>query len=91
MFDNPKLDVIIINAHVKFGQIHSFIFKILSGNEILTSFKDRYSVTNYRKWKLNNPNKDVLNINASAKFYQNQILRSQDIERIQNSDVIQGP
>ena len=40
MFNNPKLDVIHIKAHVKFGQ-NPFILKILSGNKILMSFKGR--------------------------------------------------
>ena len=35
MLNNPKLDVFNINAYAKFCQIHSFIHKILSGNEIL--------------------------------------------------------
>ena len=39
---------------------------------------------------LNNPKLDVVNINACAKFGQNPIIHTQDIERKQNSDVIQG-
>ena len=45
MFNNPKVDVVNINAYANLGKIHSFILKILSGNEILTSFKGRNSVT----------------------------------------------
>ena len=72
-------------------KIHLFILKILSGNEILMSFKGRYSVTNWRLLTLNNPKLDVVNINEYAKFGQNPFLHSQDIERKQNSDIIQGP
>ena len=38
-----------MNAFIKFGEIRSFIFKILSGKEILTSIKGHNSVTNVRK------------------------------------------
>ena len=46
---------------------------------------------NGRKWTLNNPKLDVVNINAYAKFGQNPFLHTEDIERKQNSDVTQGP
>ena len=92
MFNNPKLDVININAYVKFGQNPSFRLKILSGNNILRSFKSRHSVTNWRKWTLlNNPKPDVVNSNACAKFSQNSFIHTQDIERKQHYDVIHGP
>ena len=63
-------------------KINSFVVKILSGNEILTSFKCNNPVTNRQKWTLNNPKLDVVNINASAKFGQHTFTHSQDIERI---------
>ena len=73
-------------------KIHLFILKILSiGNEIQTSLKGRNSVTNWWKWTLNNPKLDVVNITACAKFGQNPFIRSQDIERKQNSDVNSKP
>ena len=72
-------------------KIHSFIFKILRGNEILASFKGHNSEMNWRKWLLNNPEPDVVNINAYAKFVHNPFLHFQDIEGKQNSDIIQGP
>ena len=72
-------------------KIHLFIFKILSGNEILKSFKGHNSVTNLRKWTLNNPKTDVVSINAYSKFGQNPFLHSQNIEQKGNSDIIQGP
>ena len=39
----PHLDLVNINAYAKFGQIHWFVLKILSGNEILTSIKGHNS------------------------------------------------
>ena len=44
-----------------------------------------------KKWTLNNPKLDVVNINACAKFGQNPFIPAQDIERKRHSDVIQGP
>ena len=58
---------------------------------MLMLFKGRNSVMNRRKWILNNPNLDVVSINDCANFCQNSFIRSQDIERKQNSDVIRGP
>ena len=39
----------------------------------------------------NNPKPDVVKIKASAKFGKNPFIHTQDIERKQNSDIIQGP
>ena len=91
--NNPKLDVVNIDACAKFGQnpfLHTEL-KILSGNEILTSFKGHNSVMNGRNWMLNNPKLDVVNINEYAKFGQNPFLHTQDTEQKRNSDVTQGP
>ena len=63
-------------------------FIILSGNEILMLFKGRNFVTNKQKLTHNNPKLDVVNIYEYAKFA---FIRSLDIERKQNSDIIQGP
>ena len=71
-------------------KIHSLFLKILSRNEILTSYKGHNSVINWQKWMLNNPKLDDVNINAYAKFGQNPFIRSQHIERKQNSDVFKG-
>ena len=40
---------------------------------------------------LNYPKLDVVNINASAKLCQNPFIHTQEIERKQNTDIIQGP
>ena len=50
---------------------HLFFLKILSGNEILTSFKGCNSVTSWWKWMINKPKLDVVSINAYTKFGQN--------------------
>ena len=78
---NPKLDLVNINAHTKFGQFLS-ILKILRRNkilmEILTSVKDRYYVTNVRKMMCYNPNLDL--VNAYTKFGQILSMCSQNVE-----------
>ena len=70
-------------------EIHLFIHKILSRNEILTSFKGRNSVKIDKNGTLNNPKLDVVNINACAKFRQNPFIHPEDIEQKRHSDVIQ--
>ena len=74
--------MLLISMHLQnLVKIHLFILQILSGNEILSSLKGRNSVTNSRKWTLNNPKLDVVNINACAKSGQNPLIHSQDIQR----------
>ena len=34
MCNNPKLDLVNVNAYIKFGEILSFLIKVLSVNEI---------------------------------------------------------
>ena len=68
-----------------------FVLKILSGNEILTSIKGRNSVNILRKMMGNNPKPDLVYVDVHTKFGQILSIRSQDIERKQNSDINQGP
>ena len=67
-----------------------FFLKILSGNEILSSIKGRNSVKILRKMMGNNPKLDLVNDDVHTKFGRILSIRSQDIERKQNSDVNQG-
>ena len=68
-----------------------FVFKILSGNEILKSIKGRNSVKILRKMTGNNPKLDLVNVDVHTKFSRILSICSQDIEWKQNSDVNQGP
>ena len=68
-----------------------FFLKILSGNEILTSIKGRNSVKILQKMTGNNPKLDLVNDDVHTKFGRILSIRSQDIERKQNSDVNIGP
>ena len=68
-----------------------FNLKILRVNEILKSIKGRNSVKILRKMTGNNPKLDLVNVDVHTKFGWILSIRSQDIERKQNSDVNQGP
>ena len=68
-----------------------FVFKILSGNEILKSIKGRNSVKILRKMTGNFPKLDLVNVDVHTKFSRILSICSQDIERKQNSGVNQGP
>ena len=67
-----------------------FIVKILDKNNILTSIKGCNSVIILQKMTVKNPNLDLVNVNVYTKFGQILSIRSQDIERKQNSDIYQG-
>ena len=69
-------------------RFYLFVIKILSGNEILTSIKGLNSVKILRKMTGNNPKLDLINVHVHTKFGQILSIRSQDIERKQNSDGI---
>ena len=71
--------------------INLFVLKILSKNQILTSFKGRNSVANLRKTMVYNTNVDLVNDNVYTKFGLNWSIRFRDIEQKLYSDVNQGP
>ena len=77
-----------IQNMVRFCQ---FVLKILSRNKIVTSIKGRNSVKILQKITGNNPKLDLVNVDVHTKYGQILSIRSQDIERKQNSDVNQGP
>ena len=57
--------------HIKFDEILLICSQdTCSGNANLTSIKGKNSVTNLRKMCGNNPNLDLVNINAHTKFGQ---------------------
>ena len=68
---------------VKFYQL---VFKILCGNQILC----HNSGTNFRIMMCNNPNLDLVNMNAYIKFGENMSSCSQDIECNKISAYIKG-
>ena len=71
-------------------RFYQFVLEILSGNEILTSFKGRNSVKILQKMTGNNPKLDFVYVDVHTKFGQILSICSRDIERKRNSDVNQG-
>ena len=71
--------------------ICSFVLKILSENQILTSIKGRNSVVNLRKTMIYISNVDLVNDYVYTKVGLNRSIRFQAIEQKLNSDVNQGP
>ena len=92
--NNPKLDLANVDALKEIGKFCQFVLKILSGKEILTSIKGRYSVKILRKMTGYNLKLDLVNVDmvdVHTKFSQILSILSQAINRKQNSDVNQGP
>ena len=80
--NNPKLDLVNVDVHTKFGQILSIRSQdIERKNEILTSIKVHNSVKILRKMTGNNTKLDIVNVDVHTKFGQILSIRSQDIER----------
>ena len=88
--NNPKLDLVNVNVHRKFGQILSICSQDIepNGNSDVNQGQLRQNdVKNDR----NNPKLDLVNITVHTKFGQILSIGSQDIERKRNSDISQGP
>ena len=88
---NPKLDLVIVDAHKKIGQILSICSLGIERKQILTSIKVSNSVKSLLKMTGNNPKLDLVNVGMHTNFGQILSIRSQNIERKRNSDVNQGP
>ena len=88
---NPKLDIVNVYVHIKFGQILSICSQDIERKQYLTSIKGRNSVKILRKMTGNSPKLDLVNADVNTKFGQNLSIHSPDIEQNQNSDVNQGP
>ena len=65
--------------------------QVIEGNRFLVSIKGHNSVTNLRKMTGDNPNLDIVDMNAYIKLGEILSICFQIIEQIQNSDVNQGP
>ena len=92
VFNNPKPDVVNIDAYAKFCQNTLLYSQDIERKPISDVIQGRL-LCNDEKWMLNNPKLDVVNTNASAKFGHNPFIYTQDIERKRghSSDTIQGP
>ena len=79
--NNPKLDLVNVDAIQNLVRFCQFILKILSGNEILTSIKGRNSIKILLKMTGNNPKLDLVNVDVHTKFSRILSICSQVIER----------
>ena len=69
--NNPNLNLVNMNAHIKFGENLSIFLKILSGNKILMKIKGHNSGTNVRKMMRKNPMLDLVNMKFCRKSADN--------------------
>ena len=91
----PILDLVNINAYIKFDDILSVCSKVIEQTQYSDINQRQEALTNLRKMTSDNPNLDLVNINAYTKFGKIRYFCCQDIERKQNyeqnSDINQGP
>ena len=89
--NNPKLDLVIVNVHTKFGQILSQRFSRYWAETKFQRQSRAVTVKILQKMMGDNSKLDLVNVNMHTKFGQILSYGSQDIERKRNSDVNQGP
>ena len=70
-------------------EFRPFVFKIQSGNKILTSVKGHNFVTNLQVMTGNIQNPELVHINAHTKFGQILSIYYKDIERKRNTGINQ--
>ena len=89
--NNPKLDLINVDVHTKFGQILSMSSQDIQRKQNSVVYvKGHNSVKIMQKMMGYNHKLDLVNADVHTKFGQILSMRSQDIERKRNSDVNQG-
>ena len=91
MGNNPRLVLVNVDVHTKFGHILSIFSRNIDPKQIRTSIKGRNSVKDLREMMSNNLKVDLANVKVHTKFGQILSIRSHDIERKQNLDVNQEP
>ena len=84
--NNPKLDLVNVDAIKRLVRFCQFVLKILSDVNQGPQLHQ-----NFAKNDGNNPKLDLVNVDMHTKFGQILSFHSQDIERKQNYDVNQGP
>ena len=101
--NNPKLHLVNVDIHSKFGVILSIssqdierkrnyeVNQVPKLHETTKYIKGHNIVKILQKKVGNNPNVDLVNVDVHTKFGQILLIRSQYIETKQNLDVNQGP
>ena len=72
-------------------KIYQLVLKLLSGNEISVQIKGHNAGTNVQKMICNNPELDLVNMNAYIKFVELLSIGSQDMAQKQNFGINKGP
>ena len=82
MHNYPNLDLVNIIADAKFGQKQAICSQVIEPKiKILISIKGHNCITNWWKLTCNNPNGDLININAYTNLGENPSICSQDTEQ----------
>ena len=87
---NPKLDLVNVDVHTKFGQILSIGSQDIErkqNSDVNQGPSDKI----LQKMTGNNPKLDLVNADVHTKFGQILSIGSRDIERKRNFDINQGP
>ena len=67
--NNPNVDFVNMNAYIKFGELITICFQDIERKQnILAQIKGYNSGTNVQKMSCDNPNVDLVNLNAHIKF-----------------------
>ena len=70
MFDNPNIDLVNMNAYIKFGESLPICSQDMEQKQKFWQIKGHNTGTNVRKMMCNNPKVDLVNI----KFGENQSI-----------------
>ena len=77
MFNNPDVDLVNMDAYMKFGEILSICSQDIEGKRNFgVKIKGHNTGTNMRKMTANNSNIDLVSINSYVLFGQNLFLRN---------------
>ena len=90
--NNPKLDLVNVDVHTKFGQILSIHSQYIEWKLYSDVNQGLLLSQNFvEKMTGNNPKLDHVNVDVHIKFGQILSICSRDIDWKQNSDINQGP
>ena len=78
--NNPKLELVNVDVHTKFGQILSICFQDIERKQNCDVNQGPKHRQNFTKITGNNPKLDLVNVEVHTKYGQILSIRSQDIE-----------
>ena len=89
--NNPKLDLVNMNAYITFGEILSIGSQDIELKQNFGANQGHNPSTNVPKMSCDNANVDLVNMNAYIKFGYILSIISHNIERKRNFDINKGP